>query len=396
MTMDYRCISADCHIDLCWLPHDLFVANASKSMKDRMPFVVDGPNGPTWITKTGLTLSLANRKDGPPTVDRIHRYVPGMEHRRDRMASTGLYSDSVLGAMRPATPQLRLQDQERDGIQAEVIYGLLGVGNTLSADTKTEGPEVAVEFYRIYNDWLIDFCSHDRRRFVGLASIPSHSVDAAVTETRRVAKLALGGLDFSPSFDMTPLWNPYWDPFWKAAAEVNLPVHFHTIGMPPVKPIPTDSPNKFHVMARATRMAGFQLHMASILSAIIHSGALERYPDLRIVLGESGIGWIPYVLSRMDYEYEGRFKDKLDLKMKPSDYWRRQCRATFQNDAIGVKLLDDLGAETVMWGSDYPHSDGVFPDSQEYITRQFSHLSGELRRKVTCENAGKFYGLIAA
>ena len=137
--------------------------------------------------------------------------------------------------------------------------------------------------------------------------------------------------------------------------------------------------------------------MATILGAMIHSGALERFRNLRVVLGESGIGWIPYVLDRMDYEYEDRFKHVLpQMKMKPSDYWRRQCRATFQNDRIGAKLLDDMGLETVMWGSDYPHSDGVFPDSQEYITRQFSYLPSEVRRKIICENVGKFYGLIPA
>src|SRR5262249_44741162 len=114
---------------------------------------------------------------------------------------------------------------------------------------------------------------------------------------------------------------------------------------------------------------------------------------LRVVLGESGIGWIPYVLERMDCEFEDRFR-KLELKMKPSDYWRRQCKATFQNDRIGAKLLDDLGVENVMWGSDYPHPDVVFPDSEDYIQRQFSHLPQAIQRKITCENAGKFYGLI--
>ena len=134
--------------------------------------------------------------------------------------------------------------------------------------------------------------------------------------------------------------------------------------------------------------------ITSILAAVIHGGALEKYPNLRIVLGEAGIGWIPYVLDRMDYEYYDRFKGSIPLKMNPSDYWRRQCRATFQNDRIGTLLLNELGIETVMWGSDYPHTDGVFPDSQEYIERQFSHLPGDAQRKIICENAGKFYGLM--
>ncbi|MSQ73693.1 MAG: amidohydrolase [Betaproteobacteria bacterium] len=388
--MEYRCISADCHIDVSWLPHDLFVSNASQSMKDRMPYVTPGPDGQMWVTKSGLNLGLAYGKGSTDFIGASGvgvKIVPGKVDRIDRMAATGLYTDAAQGISRPATPQLRLQDQERDGIQAEVMYGLLGTGNKLT------DREVAVEFYRIYNDWLSSFCSCDRKRFVGLASIPNHAVAAAVAETRRVAKLGLGGLDISVTWDMTPLWNPYWDPFWKAAAEANLPVHFHTIGPPRGAPLPEDSPEVLRLVSKATWGAVSQLFMANLLASVIHCGALERYPTLRIVLGESGIGWIPYVLDRMDYEYEGRYKD-LPLKMKPSDYWHRQCRATFQYDRVGARLLDILGVENVMWGSDYPHPDGVFPDSQEYIQRQFSDLPGVTQRKIICENAGKFYGLI--
>ena len=316
------------------------------------------------------------------------KYIPGREHRLDRMASTGLFDD-VVNVRRPGTPALRLQDQDRDGLQAEVLYGILGVG------AKVKDPAVAAEVFRIYNDWLADFCAHDRRRFVGLAAIPCHDAQLAAAEARRAAKLGLGGLDFAFNWDMVPLWHRYWEPFWAAAAETGLPVHFHTIGVrkdPPPAGLEMDDHDR--LLENATRISAFQLAMGSILSAVIHCGALERHPSLRIVLGESGIGWIPYVLERMDEEWEGRYRERLGMKMKPSEYWRRQCRATFQNDRIGAKLLDDLGVECVMWGSDYPHADGVFPDSQEYIRRQFGHLPEATRRQITCENAGRFYGLI--
>ena len=173
-------------------------------------------------------------------------------------------------------------------------------------------------------------------------------------------------------------------------------MHFHTIGGRfPIAPVPQDLPQAVKMAGKASLTSAKTLYMATILSSVIHSGALERYPNLRIVLGESGIGWIAYALERMDHEYENRFKDQgLSLKMKPSEYWRRQCRATFQNDGTGAKLLDDLGIENVMWASDYPHDDGVFPDSQEFIKRQFSHLPSATQRKLTCENAGKFYRLM--
>jgi predicted TIM-barrel fold metal-dependent hydrolase len=82
--------------------------------------------------------------------------------------------------------------------------------------------------------------------------------------------------------------------------------------------------------------------------------------------------------------------------MRPSEYWRRQCKATFQYDRVGTKLIDEMGVETLMWGSDYPHPDGVWPESEKYITEQFKHLPPDVTHKITCENAGRFYGLIPA
>ena len=106
------------------------------------------------------------------------------------------------------------------------------------------------------------------------------------------------------------------------------------------------------------------MNLVNILAAVIGAAVLERYPNVRISFGESGIGWIPYALDRMDFEWEDRFRD-LGLTMKPSDYWRRQCKGTFQFDRIGAKLIDEMGVETLMWGSDYPHADGVWPESVE-------------------------------
>ena len=142
-----------------------------------------------------------------------------------------------------------------------------------------------------------------------------------------------------------------------------------------------------------TVVSGFQMNLVNILAAIIAANVLERYPNIRIAFGESGCGWIPYALDRMDFEWEDRFTD-LGLKMKPSDYWRRQCKATFQFDRIGAKLIDDMGAESLMWGSDYPHGDGVWPNSDQYIKEQFAEVSPEVTKMITCTNAGKFYGLI--
>jgi hypothetical protein len=175
--MKYEFISADCHIDLIWLPPNLFTENAPAVLKERMPYVLEGRKGMQWVSKNGARFGLMN---GMGSAGR--EYVPGEIHRSDRMASTGLYDDGRKGIRRLTDPELRLTDQERDGVQAEVLYGILGASMRLKDD------EAATEMLRIYNQWLGDFCRTHPDRYAGLASIPSHDIGAAVAEIKRVAK----------------------------------------------------------------------------------------------------------------------------------------------------------------------------------------------------------------
>lgn len=379
--MEYNCISADSHVDLCWMPPELFVNEATPAMKDRMPYVVDGPDGPFWTSKNGFSFGLKNGV-GPAGA----KYEKGKHARADLMAATNLYEDGKNDIRRVSDPHLRLKDMMLDGVDAEVIYGILG------AATRLADHEAANEMFRIYNDWLADFCSHYPERHIGLACLPYGDIEAARKEVYRAADLGLRGLELSCSWDMAPMYDPCWEPLWQAVNEVGLPLHFHTFPAIPTEQI-TDLTGKTRRAAFFTVVSGFQMNLVNIIAAIISAGVLERYPELRIAFGESGCGWIPYMLDRMDFEWEDRFHD-LELTMRPSDYWKRQCKATFQFDTIGTKLIEDMGVETLMWGSDYPHGDGVWPESPRYIEEQFGHLPAAARRKITCENAGKFYGLI--
>ena len=396
--MRYEMISADCHVDLCWLPPDLFTQNASPALRDRMPFVVEGPRGPVWTTKAGATLGRVN---GMGSAGR--EYIPGKIHRADRMAATGLYEDGKKGIRRLTDPELRVKDQDRDGVQAEVLYGVLG------ASSRLNDAEAAVEVMRVYNEWLADFCTAKPGRFAGLASIPNNPIDAAITEVERVAKRgACKGLDIANSPDLKPLWDPYWNPLWEVINASGLPLHCHTVGgyvpdhirkiamlgSDPTRASLPDAPKVALPVARAAfavNITAFQLNMANVLTSMIFSGVLEKFPRIRLVLGESGIGWIPYVIWRMDDEWEDQFKD-LSLTMAPSEYWKRQCWATYQTDPIGIKLLDELGEDKIMWGSDFPHPDGVWPDSKEYVDRELAHLPAATRRKIVCDNAAALYG----
>ncbi|MCA0303915.1 MAG: amidohydrolase [Proteobacteria bacterium] len=380
--MQYNRISADCHLDLPWMPPDLFTSMASKEMKDRMPFVGDTDEGPKWMAKNGATFGFKNGV-GPSGA----KFVPGKHHRVDVMAETGLYADGAKDIRRVSDPHLRIKDLDRDGVDAEVIYGILGAAGRLG------DRDAANEMLRIYNDWLKDFCSHYPDRHIGLACLPYGDIDAAVSEVYRVARRGgLRGLELSCSWDMEPMWHPMWEPLWKAVNDVQMPLHFHTFPNVPPDTI-AKHPGRVGRSVFFTIVSGFQMNLVNILAAIIAANVLERYPNIRIAFGESGCGWIPYALDRMDFEWEDRFTD-LGLKMKPSDYWRRQCKATFQYDRVGAKLIDDMGAESLMWGSDYPHGDGVWPHSDQYIKEQFKDVSPEVTRMITCTNAAKFYGLV--
>ena len=311
---------------------------------------------------------------------------PASTTRADKMAATGLYDDGRRDVRRVSDPHLRIRDMERDGVDAEVIYGILGAAPRGSATTRrptrcsastTTGSPISAGTTRTGTS--------------ALACLPYGDVDAAVSELRRVAKMGIRGVELSCSWDMEPMWHPCWEPLWQAVHEVDLPCT--SIPFPPSTPtLLQNAPPGARRPAFFTVVSSFQMNLANLLAAIIGAGVLERHPNVRVAFGESGIGWIPYALDRMDFEWEDRFRD-LGLAMKPSDYWRRQCRATFQYDRIGAGLVEEMGVESLMWGSDYPHGDGVWPESDRYLEEQFAHLPADTVHRITCANAHEFYRL---
>ena len=129
------------------------------------------------------------------------------------MAETGLYEDGLKGIRRPGDPHLRAKELDRDGVDAEVIYGML------AAAAKLSDAEASAEMLRIYNDFIIDFCKHYPQRMIGLACLPFGDIEAAAKEVHRVAKLGVKGVELSCSWDMKPMWHPSWEPLWQAINE---------------------------------------------------------------------------------------------------------------------------------------------------------------------------------
>ena len=380
--MEYNRISADGHIDLKWVPHDAFVSNAPAKWKEMVPQVVDTAEGKRWFAegKDLARLRLPGHFGGLASMELPKR---GIHKRVDLFYEVGFYD----GRPHPSTPELRIQDQDMDGVDADVIYGILAMGKLL------EDRELLRVVYQLYNTWAADFSKYNAERLAPLACIPNDDPGAAADEVRRCAKLGLRGGDFDVSSAVRPVWHRDWDPLWAAVEECNMPLSFHTTGVPVRTPLDSQMSEEYFYQYKATQVTMFQIGGGEHLASIIFSGALERYPGMRFVLGECGSSWIPYVLTRMDEEYDDQFSH-LNFSLKPSDYWRRQGYTTFQHETILADMIHLVGEGNVLWGNDYPHEDGVWPHSRESVQADLGRLDEKVIRKLTCENAGKLYGFI--
>ena len=387
--MAERVISADTHMDLVWLPEDLFVSNAPDALKSQMPRVVETEHGKRWEAQGTIFGYVA----AGALTGSYDKYQPGQSKRLDRMEEMGFFSDADAGRFHPSTPELRLKDQDADGIEAEVIYGILGVSTGFSdAGGGLSGPEALTCVYDIYNEWAAGFCKANPERLAALACISSHSPSAASAQLRRAAELGLKGAEMNVSSASSPIYQEEWNELWETAGECNMPISFHTVGLNYRQP-ESGADERHEMISLGLMYTLFQLSGPEFMASVLLSGACDKYPNFKFVLGECGIGWLPYVLHRIDVEYEDRLFP-LGLSTVPSELWNRHGYSTFQDEPLSADVIETVGTENVLWGSDYPHPDSVWPDSRETIERNLGKLDAEMRHKLVYENAGKLYGFL--
>ncbi len=353
--------SCDDHLDLWNLPRDVWDARLPTRLRERGPRVVDS-NGSVWWTCDGAVIGMYGMQ-GP-----LKGY--------SAISRAGIEDDGL----RASTPTLRLQDMDRDGVWVSVVYGpnLLGL--------PIDDVELKAASLAAYNDWAAEFNRHEPARLSVLPVLPTHAPDAAAAELVRVARAGHRGAIISP-FEFR-CSDPEWAPFWDVAAEVGLPISFH-IGR---------GTSQVRVAPGSWELAAFSavgpMQLDEPLAMMIYSGVLERRPQLRLVLAESGIGWLPYFVRRLDAAAEKHVDKANDyrISMKPSELFHRQVYATFEEEPLGPELLPLLGPDNFMWASDYPHPDSTFPHSREAVAAAFAGLDAAFVERVTVTNCKQLYG----
>jgi predicted TIM-barrel fold metal-dependent hydrolase len=286
-------------------------------------------------------------------------------------------------------PYERLKDQAYDSISAEVLYPTRGNAAWVTGD-----PELEEACCRVYNDWMIEFCSAAPQRLWGLAMISLWNIEHAVQELERCRKAGLRGaaIGLVPAEELL-YGSDHYERFWAACQDLAMPVNMHI----------NSGPGRLHFspQQRSGLMPdgamGHKWDCMKAVGNIIAAGVFERYPGLNLVVAEAGVGWIPFFAQEFDY-YQVSFGPsgsglgrQRDLPQPPSEYIYRQVYGVFIQDTVGCKLLPEYGLDTFMWSNDYPHSACIWPGATRFIAQDLGHLTPEARTRVLCGNAVRLY-----
>jgi predicted TIM-barrel fold metal-dependent hydrolase len=290
-------------------------------------------------------------------------------------------------------PHARLVDMDAEGIDRAVLY-------PTSMLTWAEDPAIFGAACRAYNNWLRDYCAAAPDRLYGVAVVPLQDVDAAIVEMRRcVERLGFKAVMLRPAAyrENKRLNHPDYDPFWRAAADLDCPIGIHPSPHPDMDGTcrrfgfgeGTMDPSKGLALQQGIVNA-FDLQFS--VGLFVLAGVCERHPELRVAFLEGSGGWIVPMLERFDHHF--KVFGSLDQKTLPSELFARQCAISFDPDEITLAFTaEHLGAERVLWASDYPHPDAKIPGVVTELEDAVESLPASSRAEVMGGSARRFYNL---
>lgn len=307
------------------------------------------------------------------------------------MGSRGEAYYRELGLARggPWTPESQIKGMDRMSIDVGYIYPTRGLQAWAVDDMD---PGLAAAMAGAYNDWAAEFASFNRARLRPAAAMSLHDPQLAVAELRRaVTQLGFRTVFVRPNpLKGRLLSDPAYEPLWSECERLKVSVGVHEGAYTLLKAAGADRFNRrFSLHACCHPME----HMMAFLT-LVEGGVLERHPTLKFAFLESGCGWVPFWLWRLDFEYNNLKPEvAANVKMKPSDYFRRQCYVSFEPDEPYLKsVIDSLGEDRLLFASDFPHGS----DHGAHIVDELLELEGVLSKRVlkklALDNAQAFYG----
>jgi predicted TIM-barrel fold metal-dependent hydrolase len=291
----------------------------------------------------------------------------------------------------------RIADMDEQGVAADVIFhgGLNGQSIPFSTTGLISWGDSAYNNLehigvRIYNRWLADFCALAPDRHAGIAHIPISDPSACVREIEWAAEAGLKGINLpAPRGDFPMLNDPVWEPIWAACADTGLSVNTHGGGGEHYPYVGQG--------AQAMYMMETPFRTRRGLWVMIFGGVFDRYPKLKLVLTEQWMDWAPSTMADMDGLYNGPtgLAIRSTLPKPPSEYFRQNCfiGASFMSNGEAHMALDHDLSANVMWGDDYPHAEGTWPDTREAMRFTFSDIDPKYTREFLGDTAIDLYGL---
>ncbi|MBU7586024.1 MAG: amidohydrolase [Nostoc sp. TH1S01] len=252
--------------------------------------------------------------------------------------------------------------------------------------------EVVGAFTHAYNTWLYEeFCSYAPDRLKGVGAINLHAPEQMVTELHRIADFGWKAVFLRPNpVKNRLLSDPTYEPFWSACEELDIAVGIHEGTH---SRLPTTGADRFQTRF-AMHACSHPMEQMMAFLALIEGGVLERHPRLKVAFLESGCGWVPYWLWRLDEEYRNLHWEVSDyVKIPPSEYFRRQCFVAIDpSEPYLAQIIEYIGADNLIFGSDYPHMDHQ-PDIVNKLVELEAQLSQETIQKIVWDNTCRFYNL---
>ncbi|MEI8001028.1 MAG: amidohydrolase family protein [Actinomycetes bacterium] len=374
-------IDADSHVTE---PKDTWTARVPRRFVDDVPHVVRTDDGrDTWFLQgqpigTMGVSAPAGWPGFPP------EYPPTL--------------DDVHPAAHDAAARLHYLDEA--GLWAQVLYPNVG-GFGSEKFLALSDPALQLACVRAYNDFLLEWCGADPERLLPVLATPFWDVAATVAELERGVAQGARGVLFTGEpqrYGLPYLGDPHWDPMWRVAEEARLPVHFHIGNAGELPEIMTPERIAAHGHAATQTFAAVELFMKNGVQCIdlVSCGVLERFPDLRFVSVESGMGWLPFALEAADYSWLGasRAGRSRSDAMLPSELFARQVYVTYWFEQVAPKyLLDVIPVDNVLFETDFPHTTCLYGNIPETVARGLGHVAAEVREKILRTNAASLYGI---